>query len=199
MAPGIDDRLLLAPPGDVCVLTEGESGEGDDKLVNALPCEPIDPDDPLLDEAVSIGDSVPPPMPLGDACFVGAEKVLGENRLEGTPPLLAGCPDDALGVTIAPCGGWDEGVATLCVDDDEVAEDEGRSIVPGLVAGLSFAFLLGSVANVGKGPPGRFLLLSPPPPWPPLPLPPLLPPALNMGPPEAPGTWMRRKTLALAF
>jgi hypothetical protein len=78
-----------------------------------------------------------------------------------------------------------------CVDDDDEGAD-GERCRTGLelVVVLPFAFLLGSVALFGKGPPARFLLLlsSPPPllPWPPpLPLP-LLPPALNMGPPDAP-------------
>jgi hypothetical protein len=88
-------------------------------------------------------------------------------------------------------------VAMPCVDDDDDDDDEGAdgercSTGLELVADLPFAFLLGSVALLGKGPPARFLLLSSPPPplpWPlppPLPLPPLLPPALNMGPPDAP-------------
>jgi len=158
LAPDIDDRPLLAPLGDVCVLTGGESGEVDGKLENALICELVDPDDPLPDDVASIGDSeLPLPIPPGDACFEGAEKALDEDRLEDPPPLLAGCPD--------------------------VAEGEGCSVEPGLVADLPFAFLFGSVATFGSRPPGRFLLLSPPPP---LPLPPLPPPALNMGPPDAP-------------
>lgn len=156
LAPGIDDRLLLAPLGDVCVLTGGESGEVNGKLENALVCELGAPDDPLPDDPVSIGDSVLPlPVPPGDACFEGAEKALGVNRLEDPPPLLA------------PCDGWDEGVAMPCVDDDdEGADGERCSTGLELVADLPFAFLLGSVALFGKRPPGRFLLLSPPPPFP---------------------------------
>lgn len=126
LAPGIDDRLPLAPLGDVCVLTGGESGDVDDKLENALVCELVAPDDPLPDDAASIGDSVLPlPVPPGDGCFDGTEKALDDDRLKDPLPLLAGCPDSDIGVTIAPCGGWSGGVPLPCVGDDvDVAEGE---------------------------------------------------------------------------
>jgi hypothetical protein len=92
LAPGIDDRLALVALGDICVVTGGDSGDVDGKLENALVCELVDADDPLLDDAASIGDSVLPfPVPPGDACFEGAEKALGENRLEDPPPPLSPC------------------------------------------------------------------------------------------------------------
>jgi hypothetical protein len=62
-------------------------------------------------------------MPPGDACFDGAEKALGEDRLDDPLPPLAGCPDTAIGVAIAPCGEWNKGAAVPCADD-ELAEGE---------------------------------------------------------------------------